>query len=213
MSSPDMENIVKDFESVKAFVVSQRPEFENVVLHFCDEATEIYRESAQEQAQRDKPPRTYAHTLHYPNTVCITPMAGELTSGQRQGIFIHEFGHLFCDRHPYYEGIDNPLDKMEDGDADYVVITVFGVHLHYGDEDEIQYIKLPIGSEPIPPEDPDEKDIEEIEEEEEHDEYGLGLPTSGDLAPSLEAEVMTEQEAREIAKGDAPVIDLEPEND
>ncbi|MBD3264316.1 MAG: hypothetical protein GF375_04355 [Candidatus Omnitrophica bacterium] len=164
-------------------MVDRRPEFKNVVLHVCPDAEQAYQESIEEQAEKGLPPRLYAHTMHHPNTVCCSSMMVELSEENRQGIFIHEFGHLFCQRHPYYEGMDNPLDNYDDGDADYVVTEIFKVNLHY-DDNEIEEVVLPIGSEPF---DDDEGENEEV--------------------------IIPEQMTLEEEEAIADAIDLEPEDE
>jgi len=212
--SEDLQGVIDDFETVKSFITNMYPELNNIILHFCDDAEEIYRQSEEERKDEGKPPRVYAHVLHHPNTVCASMHMAELTAEQRQGIFVHEFGHLFCERYPYYEGTENPLDREEDGDADYAVTQIFKVNLHY-DDDDIEYVVLPIGSEEV--EDIDPSEIQELateeeeEDAEEEDEYGLGLPSSEDLQESIVAEPMSEEEEKEADSGN--VIDLEPEND
>lgn len=211
----DTNAVVESFEAVKEYVVRNFPEFQTAALLFCEEADELYEESRAEQAEEGKPPRIYAHTLHHPETVCVTPLMTQLSEEQRQGIFIHEFGHLYAQAHP------DEYDANEDADADLVAVTVFGVNLHY-DDDDIEYVVLPIGSEPVdesPLTDEElQKAIEEIREEEEgeeeENEYGLDVPSPGDLKRSLELvpEEVSKEEAQEINdESEGTIIDAETE--
>ena len=120
----------ESFETVKEFVVAKFPDFANITLFACDEAEEMFEESATEQAEEDKPPRVHAHVGHFEDVVCYTPHMDDLSEEQRQGIFIHEFGHLYAKRYPYNADTDEYFEWEEDSDADLVVVTIFGVNLH-----------------------------------------------------------------------------------
>jgi len=214
------EDIINNFESVKAFVVAKFPEFSSIELLFCEDADQTYHESIEERYEEgEEEPRTYSHVFHYPGKICVTTNMVELTDEQMQGVFIHEFGHLFAEMYPYYEGMDAELGD-DQGDADYVVTSIFGVNLHYGDEDELQYVVLPIGSEPLDDAELTEEERQAIaaelseelsedeDEEEEHDSYGIGLPSSDELQESLQADVV-EPGSIELEGTDGPVIDTE----
>jgi len=208
--------VTKSFEAVKTFLIGKQPKLKKVVLRFCDEADYLYENSKKEQAGEGKPPRVYAHALHYSNTICVTPLMAELSEEQRQGIIVHEFGHIYCGIH------HKEYDADEDADADLVVITIFGVNLHY-DDDDIESVVLPIGSEPIEDAELTDEELEEAigemeeeESEEEENEYGLDAPSSEDLKRSLELvpEEVDEDETRKINEGkEGPVIDAETEEE
>jgi hypothetical protein len=210
----------ENFQAVKDFVLEKFSEFQHTRLEPCQEADLFYEMSKAERSVEDKPPRTYAHTGHRQNVVCYTTkMDEDLIDEQMQGIFIHEFGHEFCKRHPEWEGEE--LDWEDEADADFVVTTLFEVNLHYGDDDEIQYVELPIGSEPVEEDDMTEEEIEDaleefreeygdIEgpeefEEKEESEFDLGLPTDRDFR--LSAREPVEENIPGI--GQVPVIDTE----
>jgi len=188
----------KSFGAVKEFVVANFPDFANIALFACDEADKMHEESATEQAEEGKPPRVYAHTGHFEDVVCYsTYMDGDLSEEQRQGIFIHEFGHLYAKRYPYNAETDEYFEWEEDSDADLVVVTIFEVNLHY-DDDDIECVVLPIGSELIENTEASDEEVEqtlqeieekygteEEEEEEEISEFDLGLPSAEELRDSI----------------------------
>ena len=187
----------ESFETVKEFIVAKFPDFANITLFACDEADEMYEESIVEQAEEGQPPRVYAHVGHFEDIVCYSPHMDKLSEEQRQGIFIHEFGHLYAKRYPYNAETDEYFEWEEDSDADLVVVTIFGVNLHY-DDDDIECVVLPIGSELIDntkvtdeeveqalKEIEEEYGVEEDEEEEEASEFDLGLPSAEELQDSI----------------------------
>lgn len=131
----------KSFDKVKEHIVNLVPELKDVKLEICPDAEEAYQESLQSRKEEgEDEARVYAHTLHKPNVVCYTErMDNELTEEERQGILVHEFGHIYANRH---------LDEYEDDDciaADVCALEKFGVVLTYNDRD-IEEAKLPLGS-------------------------------------------------------------------
>lgn len=190
----------KSFESVKAYVVGKYPEFENISLEPCDECENDYQESKEERAEEGMEPRVFAHSLHKPFIICYNErMDEELSEAERQGILVHEFGHLYDVRHAEeLAGFDDPEMR-----ADLIAFSKFRVPINYEDGRDIQTIELPIGSEEVNDEDAiailediDEElsseELEEIlneleeedDENEDDDEFNLNLPES--FSPVIE---------------------------
>ena len=53
-------------------------------VHICKEAEE----------EHDGNVRQYAHTMHHPNTICLSRAFYRLLSHHKLGILLHELGHL-----------------------------------------------------------------------------------------------------------------------
>jgi hypothetical protein len=154
----------RSFAVVKDYLLQNFPEFQSVRLKVCPEADRYYEESIKEQAGEGKLPRVFAHTLHEDNTVCYTEkMDTELSEEQRMGIFIHEFGHLYIENHPFDFMDEERPGEVENDDinADIVVYEMFRVEMHYDDND-IEYVNLPLGCDTIESLDDDEDDEKSV---------------------------------------------------
>lgn len=191
------EIIAASFAVVKDYVTAKFSEFGNVEMMFCPEAEMYYEMSVAEQMKQGKRGRVFAHVFHLPAAVCVSHPMAALSEEQRQGILIHEFGHLYAERHPepIYDigemGIDGgdiedyQMDPKDDADADLIVIEKFGVNMHY-DEDDIEYVQLPLGSEEIPPDEEltsEEMDaaLETLDDEGEEEKYEDPLSTENEF--------------------------------
>jgi hypothetical protein len=192
----------KAFEVVKEFLVSNFPEFNNTTLESCPTADEYYEESKIEQEKEKKLPRVYAHTLHKENVVCYTEkMDTDLSDEQRIGIMIHEFGHLLIENHPYdFTDEDTGEVQNDDMNADIVCYEMFGVEIHYDDND-IEYVNLPLGCDVI-------EQIDESDEESNIDKSEDMLEPEEKNEPEIETEIKpgvelkTDQNIEEELKND-----------
>jgi hypothetical protein len=172
------ESSEKSFAVVKDYLIQNFPEFQTVRLKVCSEADKYYEESISEQVEEGKLPRVFSHTVHEDNTVCYTEKMDELSEEQRTGIFIHEFGHLYIENHPFDFVDEERPGEVENDDinADIVVYEMFKVEIHYDDND-IEFVNLPLGCDII--EELDEDDDEESEGEIEGEEEETGRENGG----------------------------------
>lgn len=134
------------FEVVKNYVTADFPELYKIKLKECPDCEKMYQESKTEQAKKGLPPRVYAHTYHFPETICYSKrMDTELSEEERQGILIHEFGHIYNKKHP-----DDASLYKEDIEmwADVIVFLRFKVVIDYNDR-EIEAVNLPLGSDEV----------------------------------------------------------------
>jgi len=172
----------KSFVIVKDYLIQNFPEFLNVCLKVCPEADKYYEESKIEQAGEGKLPRVFSHTVHEDNTVCYTEkMDTELSEEQRVGIFIHEFGHLYIENHPFDFISEEGTGEVENDDinADIVVYEMFKVEMHYNDND-IEYVNLPLGCDVIESLDEDDEESESEGNGEKDDEENGDILNDGE---------------------------------
>ena len=81
-----------------------------VSLRSCDAA------DAEHAANR----RQYAHTFHYPETICVADAFWQLPAKHRDGIILHEFGHLVAGPHASEREADEAAEEMTGGSIGYV---------------------------------------------------------------------------------------------
>ena len=67
-------------------------------------------------AEHRKSIRQYAHTMHYPNTICIADAFYDLPEKHKIGIVLHELGHL--------------MGAEAEDDADNIIWEVFQIKLY-----------------------------------------------------------------------------------
>lgn len=120
----------RSFHAVKQYVCSIYPALRRIKLRHCMDVEREHEASW----------RQFAHSIHVNNSICYSYSMEELEEAQRQGIFMHEFGHIFCDKYPYL------WPDNEDEDADQVCEEEFGVPIFY-DRESVEFVILPLGSE------------------------------------------------------------------
>jgi hypothetical protein len=74
-----------------------------------------------------KQKRSYAHTNHYKNTICVASDFGDLPEKHQKGIIYHELGHLFA-------------PSGDEKDADRFMFENFGIEIKYDNDLELQYV-------------------------------------------------------------------------
>ena len=116
------------FRRVKDYICEEYPEFGNVILRHCEKCEKDHR----------KKWRGHAHSMHVKDAVCCCTAMEELSEEQRCGIFAHEFGHLYCGRHPKI------YPKNTDDNADKACDAQFGIIIYY-DDDDLEVVDLPLG--------------------------------------------------------------------
>jgi hypothetical protein len=87
------------------------------------------------QKEHDKSNRQYAHTLHIPNTICISEELLELPFGYVCGLILHEMGHLELENETHTEK-----------DADVIGGELAGVKIERRDTntygEDLEYVKV-----------------------------------------------------------------------
>jgi hypothetical protein len=83
----------------------------SVKLRHCREA----------DTEHERSFRQYAHTFHYPNTVCFAEAFCSLSERWQLAILLHELGHLLAG----YKG--------SEAAANAAIEKATGVHIHYKD--------------------------------------------------------------------------------
>jgi hypothetical protein len=79
------------------------------LLH-CDEAEREHKENR----------RQYAHTFHYPQTICIVDAFWRLPRTHRDAIILHEFGHLLAGPDASETAADDAVARIAGGKIRYV---------------------------------------------------------------------------------------------
>jgi len=136
----------ESFNCVKDFVCDLYPEMDNIKLHHCKDA----------EKDHGREWRVFAHMNHVDDAVCYSDAMEELSEEQRQGIFLHEFGHMLCELYK------DEFPENSDDDADGVILDEFDVQIFY-DKRDVEIVLLPL----------EEEDEEIIEEERKRGSAGL----------------------------------------
>jgi hypothetical protein len=88
------------------------------LLRHCEEAE---REHAENRRQ-------YAHTFHFPETICIVEAFWRLPKRHRDGIILHEFGHLVAGPDASESEANEAVERLTGAVVRYVN-SRYGAHL------------------------------------------------------------------------------------
>jgi len=133
------EIILVDPRTKKAFLSARRRVLEkfdyipHIKVGYCFQADQ----------EHDRSERQYAHWGHRKNVVCVAHAIDGLPEANKNGIFLHEFGHVLDD---YFEPetereekVAAKLDEIEDDEdrADEIVSLLIKAKIDY-DENNVQ---------------------------------------------------------------------------
>jgi hypothetical protein len=79
------------------------------------------RHCAEVEQEHKRSQRQYAHTYHYRDTICVCDDFWELPEAHRDGVLLHELGHLFAG------------DEGSEADANDAAKDLLGAKIEYVD--------------------------------------------------------------------------------
>jgi len=113
---------IPGIEQAIAFVEARFPDL-NVKHRYCPQCDHAHQES----------PRQYAHTAHFPGTICWAHAIIDLPVEHQIGICLHEYGHVIA-------GDRDQSEFDDEADADQAVLEELGVEIKYLGDRELQWV-------------------------------------------------------------------------
>lgn len=135
-SIKDYPRMAMAFEKVKEAVGAVFPELRKTRIFIgCPHQKEKHSHHQWKDTDKSgKNWRAFAHTNHFPSTVCFHPHAEkEMETRNLIGMMLHEFGHQIND----VVGLPNTQKN-----ADLVILKYLGLKIKYSNPGRIQYIDL-----------------------------------------------------------------------
>ena len=83
--------------------------------------TVYWRHCGEVERDHARDRRSYAHTYHYPNTICLCDAFWDLPRDYQDGLLMHEAGHLLAG----YGGTEEAANRAAE--------AVFGGRIEYAD--------------------------------------------------------------------------------
>jgi hypothetical protein len=80
------------------------------------------------EKEHEKSQRQYAHTFHYPDTVCVCSALWELPKKHRDAILLHEIGHLIVGKDGTEAEANKAIEEVT-GKKIHYVHSSYGQHL------------------------------------------------------------------------------------
>jgi hypothetical protein len=79
-----------------------------------------WRNCREVEAEHRRNQRSYAHTYHYPNTVCLADAFWDLPKDHQEGLLLHEAGHLLAGPSGTEEDANQAAEEVFGGRIEYV---------------------------------------------------------------------------------------------